>query len=299
MPDTPRGSDPSLDPVSAVGLFLPCDLCGSGSGVAVRQPPNLDGPLVQCPECGLYYVGVRASGLAYGTAPGVSTARKIAEANRRFPDLPREEEERLDLLNARWRLDLIKRYRRSGRLLEVGCGRGAFLKAAREVFEVCGVEPNPEHAREASREAEVFEGLVEDSPWSGFDVAVSFHVLEHVASPSRFLQSLADRLNRGGLLAIETPDIGAWPYRVFGSRWRQFIPEHYYFFDHETLTRMLSKSGFDLRHLSSAGKYASPALLLNRLSRQVSFLQSLSRRTSTWAFPVNPGDIMLAIAVRR
>jgi SAM-dependent methyltransferase len=236
---------------------------------------------------------------AWAAPSAEETTRIVGETIRRFPNLPRREEERLNSLNARWRLDLIRRYRDSGRLLEVGCGRGDFLKLARSRFEVWGVEPDPALAAVASLEAPVFTGLLGELPWSEFDVAASFHVLEHVPSPSLFLESLAGRLKPGGLLVIETPDIGAWPYRVLGPHWRQFIPGHHFFFDRKTLTRLLSKCGFSLRSLSSVGKYASPALVLNRLSRRMPLLRRFGEHTSTLAFPINPGDIMLAIAVRR
>jgi len=45
--------------------------------------------------------------------------------------------------------------------------------------------------------------------------------------PAEFIDEVAQRLKPGGLLVLETPDIGSWPYRVFRTRWRQFIPEHY------------------------------------------------------------------------
>jgi SAM-dependent methyltransferase len=244
-------------------------------------------------------VDAPSQGPAWAAPTADAADRIVAETVRRFPNLPREEERRLNTLNARWRLKLIRRYRDSGRLLEVGCGRGDFLSLARESFEVRGVEPDPALAGEAGLQGPVFNGLVEDCPWSGFDVAASFHVLEHVASPSRFLLALAERLERGGILVVETPDIGAWPYRLLGSRWRQFIPGHYFFFDRATLARLLGECGFDVKSLSSVGKYASPALLLNRLSRRVPGLGRLSGRGSRFAVPLNPGDIMLAIAVRR
>jgi 2-polyprenyl-3-methyl-5-hydroxy-6-metoxy-1,4-benzoquinol methylase len=276
-----------------------CDLCGASSWVPLLESTRLDGPLVSCPECGLRYVGRREVGPAWAASSVEETVRIVEETIRRFPNLHRDEEERLNTLNARWRLDLIRRHRESGLLLEVGCGRGDFLKVAREVFEVRGIEPDPELARASASVAPVFAGTVEDSSWSNFDVAVSFHVIEHVDSPTVFLESLARRLRSGGLLVIETPDIGGWPYRLFGSHWRQFIPGHYYFFDQPTLARLLDKCGFDLVSLDRVGKYASPALVATRLGRRIPFVRPLARWVPSLAFRVNPGDIMLAIAVRR
>src|SRR5262249_3865034 len=142
-----------------------------------------------------------------------------------------DEERRLAGLNAKKRLDLIRRYRSSGKLLEVGCARGDFLRVAGQCFDVDGVEPNAELARDAIAVAPIYQGIIESCPNSGYDVAASFHVIEHTDSPRRFLEAIAARVRPGGLVVIETPNIHSLPFRLLGSRWRQFIPEHYFFFD--------------------------------------------------------------------
>ena len=290
-PDAKEASDPVL---------RTCDLCGSSETQPILTSGNLDGPLVRCVACGFHYVSARAAQLAFGQESSSLTAKRIRDANVNFVPLGREEERRLNELNARWRLDLIRGIQGGGRLLEVGCGRGEFLKVARGWFDACGVEPNPELAADARREASIYQGLIEDTPWSDFDVAASFHVIEHVDSPSKFVEEIARRLRPGGLVALETPDIGSWPYRLMKARWRQFIPEHYYFFDRKTLHRLLSDNGFEVRQITRVGKYASLSLLLNRLGRYVPLPVGDPRRfAGSFAFRLNPLDILLALAIKK
>jgi 2-polyprenyl-3-methyl-5-hydroxy-6-metoxy-1,4-benzoquinol methylase len=274
---------------------LPCDLCGSENPKFLLTSPGLDGPLVECRNCGFRYVGERRSGLTFGAEATDVTAHRIRQANSRFSGMPAGEEQRLAMLDARWRLDLIRRFRPSGKLLEAGCARGEFLRAARESFEVYGVEPNPGLAQSASEVAPVHCGLIENSPWSDFDVAASFHVIEHVDSPRRFIAAMAQRLKPGGLVVIETPDIQSLPFRLLRKRWRQFIPEHYYFFDPATLARMLGASGLRVERTIRVGKYASFNLILNRLSRYVPALKGAGT-ASRLTFRINPLDIMLVVA---
>ncbi len=281
------------------GVSLACDLCGSSETRSVLTSASLDGPLVRCAVCGLHYVSVRSAQLAFSQESSSLTAERIRDANVHFSSLPREEERRLNELNARWRLDLIREIRDGGRLLEVGCGRGEFLKVARDSFDAFGVEPNPELAADARREASIHEGLIEDTIWSDFDVAASFHVIEHVDSPSKFVQEIARRLRPGGLVALETPDIGSWPYRLMKARWRQFIPEHYYFFDRNTLHRLLSDNGFEVRQITRVGKYASLSLLLNRLGRYVRLPFDGRLFAGSFTFRLNPLDILLALAIKK
>jgi 2-polyprenyl-3-methyl-5-hydroxy-6-metoxy-1,4-benzoquinol methylase len=283
--------------------MIPCDLCGSDKAQVVLESANLDGPLVKCSSCGLYYVGSRRSGLTFGADTAENVVNRVRQANVGFQNLRLEEEHRLALLNARWRVELIREYKPSGRLLEVGCARGDFLRVAKQTFEVFGVEPNPELAASAEQVAPIHGGVIETLALDNFDVAASFHVIEHVDSPRRFLQAMVNRVKPRGLVVLETPNIRSIPFNLLKSRWRQFIPEHYFFFDPDTITRLMETAGLKIERIQTVGKYASVELILNRLSRYAGVARAagslanglgLSRLT----FRINPRDIMLVVAKR-
>ncbi len=281
--------------------MIACDMCGSADPQPILESSRLDGPLVRCRNCGLHYVGERRSSLVFGSDSSTEVVARVREANRNIRNLPLEEEHRLAELNARARLQVIRKYRPSGKLLEVGSGRGDFLRVARQYFTAFGVEPNPELAEEAVKFAPVHQGLVETEPGSHYDVAVSFHVIEHTRSPSEFVAAMAQRLRPRGLLVLETPDIDSMPFRILKTGWRQFIPEHYYFFDERTMTKLLQDKGFKVENIGRIKKYASVALLLNRLSRYFSpirYTEGLASwlHLSSLTFEMDPFDIMIAVA---
>jgi 2-polyprenyl-3-methyl-5-hydroxy-6-metoxy-1,4-benzoquinol methylase len=242
-------------------------------------------------------VGNQTLNLAFGTESPHLTATKVIEANRVFRCLSLEEEHRLAALNAQWRLEVIRAIKPSGKLLEVGCARGEFMRVAREYFEVSGVEPNAELSAISSQIAPVHQDIIERTPWSGFDIIASFHVIEHVSSPRSFVRAAAERLRSGGLLVIETPNIGSLPYKILKSRWRQFIPEHYFFFDRKTIVRLLSDCGLRTEDVKGIGKYASLELITNRLSRYMRWMPH-TNGFSRLTFRVNPLDIMLVFATK-
>jgi 2-polyprenyl-3-methyl-5-hydroxy-6-metoxy-1,4-benzoquinol methylase len=277
--------------------YIPCDLCGSKNPRFVLQSRGLDGPLVECTACGFRYVGKRRSALTFGRERPEETEKKIRAANTQFRHLRLEEEHRLALLNARWRLELIRKVRPSGKLLEIGCARGDFLSVAREFFDARGVEPNPDLAESASPIAPVHRDVIERTPWSGFDVIASFHVIEHVDSPRSFIKAAAQRLNPSGLLVIETPNIDSLHFRLLKTKWRQFIPEHYYFFTPKTMTKLLSDHDLKVEKCVSIGKYASLDLITNRLSRYVPWFPH-TNGLSQLTFRINPMDIMFVFATR-
>src|SRR5215471_2517862 len=284
--------------------MISCDICGAGDPRTILESPQLDGPLVQCRICGLRYVGSRRSQLTFGSGDGdaAEVASRVQAANSNIRNLRLEEEHRLGILNAQWRLDLIKNFRTSGRLLEVGCARGDFLRVARNSFDVSGVEPNPSLADDAEKVAPIYRDVIETLPWRDFDVITSFHVIEHVDSPKRFVSAMADRIKHGGLLVLETPDIDSPPFRLMKAKWRQFIPEHYFFFDHSTMSRLLTDCGFRVEKIVRIGKHASAALILNRLSRYFPFMRPVEdyagrKGISRITVRINPLDIMLVFAV--
>jgi len=277
--------------------YIPCDLCGADEPRLILISPGLDGPLVECGQCGLRYVGKRRSALTFGRDSAEATTAKVRAANTQFRYLRLEEEHRLAVLNAKWRLNLIRNVKASGKLLEAGCARGDFLKVASEHFRVWGVEPNPELAGTASRVAPVHQDIIERTPWSDFDVIASFHVIEHVDSPRSFIRAAADRLKPGGLLVLETPNIDSLPFKILTSRWRQFIPEHYFFFDPKTIARLLSDCGLKTERINSIGKYASMDLIMNRLSRYLPWIPRVNG-FSRVTIRVNPLDIMLVFATK-
>ena len=251
----------------------------------------------------MHYVGSRASRLTFGSGSAEATTDRVRAANVNFRHLRLEEERRLALLNAQWRLDLIKQFRSGGKLLEVGCARGDFLSVARESFDVLGVEPNPELAESAARLAPIHRDVVETLPSKDFDIAASFHVIEHVDSPSRYIAAISERLKPGGLLVLETPDIHSVPFRLLKSRWRQFIPEHYFFFEAKTISRLLESHGFTIERIERIGKHASVDLITNRLSRYFSpfrYVELLLRSAgfSRVTVRLNPLDIMLVFATK-
>lgn len=92
-----------------------------------------------------------------------------------------------------------------GRLLDVGCGTGALVLAARDAgHEAIGVEPDPEMAALAGSlvgDDVVLAGLP-DLPYAddGFDVVVAGFVLNHVDDPGGCARELARVAAPGGVV---------------------------------------------------------------------------------------------------
>src|SRR5262245_35932627 len=100
-------------------------------------------------------------------------------------------------------------------VFEIGAGVGQFQVLARErtAWRVSGLEPGDEQAalcRELGLDVahDFFETLPIDD--ESLDAVVSFHVLEHVGSPTRYLRHVNRVLRPGGLVHLEVPNLARW-----------------------------------------------------------------------------------------
>ncbi len=136
-----------------------------------------------------------------------------------------------------------------GRLLDVGCGNGGFLVLARQAgWTVEGVDFDPEAVATAcSRGLHVQQGGIEllDGQQAHYDVITICHVIEHLHDPVAILKRLYMLLNPGGVLWLDTPNLGSLGARRFGPYWRGLeTPRHLVLFDCMALREMLHRAGF-------------------------------------------------------
>jgi SAM-dependent methyltransferase len=100
------------------------------------------------------------------------------------------------------------------RLLDVGCGDGAFLWVAHRALPECsleGLDPNPD-ARRLCAEMLSHHGLSlpvhsawEAVPSHAFDAVTCSEVIEHVSDPDGLLRQIRRVLRPGGIAVITTP----------------------------------------------------------------------------------------------
>jgi len=153
-------------------------------------------------------------------------------------------------------IDLGFRYlpRRAGRVLDIGCGGGEWLLAARSAgWEACGADPDPVAVAKGRQEGlDIRIGGSEawlDEP-GRFDAATLNHVIEHLHDPAAALSDVLQLLKPGGLLFIDTPNVDALGHLRYGAEWRGLEPpRHLMLFNRASLADLLRSSGFsDIRY---------------------------------------------------
>jgi SAM-dependent methyltransferase len=200
------------------------------------------------------------------------------------------------------RLQLLTRHVNTGRLLDVGASTGDFLSAAAGAgFVVSGIEPDPGTSATARAAGlDVSTGSLDSvgPPAGGYDVVTMFHVIEHLDSPRAALSRVRELLAPGGIVLIETPRVDCAWFTLAPARWRQLIPDHYWFFSPATLGALMQQTGFELLEHRQASREVTLRLLVDRLRRAGVPGADLLRRVVTGSgfaqrrVRVNPGDIM-------
>src|SRR3990172_1374646 len=151
----------------------------------------------------------------------------------------------------------IKKLEGSGKLLDIGCNIGFFMKAAQQAgFDVKGVELN-EGCAAYGREKfhlDIYSKCIEDIGFSDktFDIITLFDVLEHVPDMHGFLVEVRRILKNNGLLILQSPNFNSLMAELTKSKWHWLTPtDHLYHFTPETMIRFLLSHGFAVKEIKT------------------------------------------------
>jgi SAM-dependent methyltransferase len=203
----------------------------------------------------------------------------------------------LPLMEALWR-----RWppRTGGHAVEIGCGYGVMLGTLRNRgFDVTGCDPSAravEHCR--SKGLDVLKAQSPGAPFPPhvFDLAISLHVIEHVADPRAFVRELVGFVKPGGVAVIVTEDawISEYQWERVKSRLTGRMPpfrsscDHTYVFQGHHLRDLLLQEGCEevkvrsyrprVRESLHWRLYKAPFRFINQITRHGPLLMAIGRK---------------------
>lgn len=147
--------------------------------------------------------------------------------------------------------NFIKMFSLSGKkVLEVGCGRGEFLKVWKDFpdIHVVGIEYSKELVDIArSQGLVVYQGFIDDTHTPvedvPYDAFVQFNFLEHQPYPNQMLQSIYNHLTADGVGLVTVPSL---EYILQYDGYYELIRDHIAYYSAETLSLLFQKNGFDV-----------------------------------------------------
>lgn len=222
-----------------------CNLCGQNNFRTLQADKSFE--VVKCKNCGLIFI------------------TPLPEGDKLFNHYDKEYyapwlKEQFISRKRMWkrRLKEVQSFKKTGKLLDVGCGTGLFLnEAKRNGWDVYGTEVSKyalDHAKDAFG-IEIFGGELKENnfPDNFFDVITFWHVLEHTKDPLGNLTEARRILKSNGILIVAVPNIRNYIYKIaymliklkraklFSLSDREI---HLYHFSVSSLKKMVEKAGF-------------------------------------------------------
>jgi 2-polyprenyl-3-methyl-5-hydroxy-6-metoxy-1,4-benzoquinol methylase len=241
-----------IDKVSRGGGWIEnthCLVCGSDR--RARNWPAHGIMLLECLDCGHRYFErmPRVLTEVYEGESYLEQSKRGYLSNVDYR-LRRFAMERLGILGAE------KPFRPGQSLLDVGCGTGWFLRAAKERgYEVSGFEFSAALARFT---AESVGCAVYDSELGAitarFDVITLFDVIEHVPAPVHTLQTVRSALKPGGIALIFSPNFASLAITASRAQSNLVMPtRHLSYFTRSSVERLCALAGMKLSWFKTAG----------------------------------------------
>lgn len=223
-------NDPALSPRA-------CPMCGGARSSRLFVSRN-GFPILRCGDCSLVFTDDRGAPPPSELYPTFdqSTALGLEVARRGLGVFLRQREA------------LLRSLKPAGRLLDFGCGNGAFAQwMSRSGYDVVGLEPFSLGKTVSRDHLTLMQAPLEqvEQELGTFDIITLWHVLEHLTQPVEVLARLGRHLNPDGVLVISVPNFQSWQRALFRGGWFHLDPpRHLLHFEPATLSDCLGRAGF-------------------------------------------------------
>lgn len=166
-----------------------------------------------------------------------------------------------------------------GKVLEVGCGDGDFLRKLVPLkYEVTGIDIFPEYAREGRDVNVKCHDANLGLPYQDrtFDYIICFETISHLVDPPAFLNEVKRVHQDERILLLDSINVANWRHRIsfilaetknFEMIWETHKGTHLHIYSLDSLKRLLESRGFAVTDLSR--KLSGP------ISRLLPFINNL------------------------
>lgn len=175
-----------------------------------------------------------------------------------YYDLPSRQ--RLDQIAARstFKINVIRQFAKSERLLEIGPAFGVFAYQAKQAgYDVSAIEMDARCCDYLRTELQI-QTKQADAPeraiaeFAPQDVIALWHVIEHLPDPWALLRNAAAKLRPGGIIVIAAPNPDAWQFKFMGAAWPHIdAPRHLYLLPRHTIAEFAGQFGLSMIHAST------------------------------------------------
>ncbi|MBL7196540.1 MAG: class I SAM-dependent methyltransferase [Candidatus Omnitrophica bacterium] len=232
-------------------VYTRCNFCDSDNYAYLGERHLVS--IVKCRNCGLIYLNPFPLPLNNVLQENYSGREKYFNQNLK--------ECKIKVYSAVLRY-LGKALKTKGRLLDIGCGEGDFLKMAEaDGWDCFGTDISEEfldYAKSRGLRAQAMRPGELDFPDSYFDAVIMYALLEHVVNPKKYLMEAKRVMKKEGILYLKVPNEGSFIFGL-GDVYNRIMkrqktthlsvfsaPFHIYGFNQESLRKIFEPLGLRL-----------------------------------------------------
>jgi len=228
-----------------------CPVCRSDKGIPILDKRLKDGcRFDKCVSCGLVYANPVPTEEQYNeiyiTSYGGLSARWVKEKEK--CGLGDEV-----ISDANPVLKWLKKRKKTGVLLDYGCGSGGFLNKAQDYYDVYGVDADDFAIRKAREclndhggdKVINFRELKDEAFYNKFDIVHCNQNLEHLLEPIAYLEKFYKWLKPGGIIYISVPASDSFAFSFLKTANSMASLGHVSLFDKRSIKEALKRTGFE------------------------------------------------------
>ena len=183
--------------------------------------------------------------------------------------------------------------------LDIGSASGVFLKALKDLgFKEEGYEPSKWMVNYGKEKygININQGFIDKIDENKkFDLISFWDVLEHVTDLNKTLKKVETISKKNSYLIINVPDNDSFVCKLMRKKWPFYLNVHLYYFDKQSLEKVLEKHKFKLIKSFPHWQYLSLGYLCIRASKFIGFLKYFEKvfkflKLSNISVPYNMGQ---------
>ncbi|MCF8424184.1 MAG: class I SAM-dependent methyltransferase [Bacteroidia bacterium] len=154
------------------------------------------------------------------------------------------------------RYELIKKYKSSGSLFDLGAGWGHFMLTGQMLgYQVYGIEISEQPYLYSKNDLKLpvdhidFFDMNEDKT---FDIVTMWDVLEHIDKADDVIAKCARITSKNGIIVIQVPQIDSYFAKKHKDNWKMMGLDHVNYFGKKTITQLLKKHGYKVETIKSS-----------------------------------------------
>lgn len=158
--------------------------------------------------------------------------------------------------------------------IDIGCGSGERVTFAKVTGckKAYGVDKFDFAKNGLKNEVNIINTEVKDyKPKVKFHVASLFHVMEHIEDSASMLNHIHKHIiQKDGYLIVQVPNYESIERKLFGRKWYGFdVPRHIWQYNQESLTNMITKSGFKVESVYKINASLHPVTIVPTIFREL------------------------------